>query len=299
MYHLAIISNSNTARLFRDIVYERSISRAARANGITQSAASQQLLELERQLGIQLLDRQTRPLEPTQAGELYFTYCRDMLRHEEDFLKAVENLRTQKEAVVRIASIYSIGLQELPRFEREFAQRHPRIELKISFYRPESVYTSVLDDLADFGVVSYPEVRRGLKLVHGRNEPMSVIVPEAHELAECRSIQAKQLDRQPFIAFDDDLPIRREIDRYLRERGVSVNVKRSVDNNEALKACVIAGSGISIMPHCALDRLLAIPLKDPLLRPIGLVYRRGKALTSSAKMVIEELLASSPDTVRK
>lgn len=213
-----------------------------------------------------------------------------MLRHEEDLLKAVDNLRTQKEAVVRIASIYSIGLQELPKFERDFVKRYPRIELKISFHRPESVYTSVLDDLADFGVVSYPETRRGLKLLHWRNEPMSVILPDGHELAQHRSIQAKQLDRQPFIAFDDDLPIRREIDRYLREHGVSVNVKRSVDNNEALKACVTAGSGISIMPHCTLDRLLAIPLEEPLLRPIGLVHRRGKALASAAKLVIDQLL---------
>ena len=70
------------AKLFRDIVRQRSVSRGARLNKISQSAASQQIQELERRLKVQLLDRTTRPVNITPAGKLYADFCRDILRKE-------------------------------------------------------------------------------------------------------------------------------------------------------------------------------------------------------------------------
>ena len=80
-------------QLFRDIAHTRSVSKGARANGISQSAASQQMQELERQLGITLLDRSTRPLILTPAGKLYLEYCRDALRRRDEFEAELHRLK--------------------------------------------------------------------------------------------------------------------------------------------------------------------------------------------------------------
>ena len=78
-------------------------------NDVSQSAASQHVQDLEKWLGTQLLDRATRPLVVTPAGQLYADFCRDVLRRKEEFEGALERLKQQVEGTVRVASIYSIG----------------------------------------------------------------------------------------------------------------------------------------------------------------------------------------------
>ena len=82
-------------KLFRDVAQARSLSRAATMNGISQSAATQHIQELEKQLGVMLLDRSTRPLGLTAAGRLYADLCRDVLRREEDFTAALDEVKSE------------------------------------------------------------------------------------------------------------------------------------------------------------------------------------------------------------
>ncbi len=113
-------------KLFRDIVQSRSVSRGAAMNGISQSAASQHIQELERRMDVSLLDRSVRPLETTPVGRLYFDLCRDVLRREDEFRFACERLHKQVDGLVRVASIYSIGLSEMTRLRADFERRFPR-----------------------------------------------------------------------------------------------------------------------------------------------------------------------------
>ena len=107
-------------RLFRDIAHHRSFSRGATLNRISQSAASQHVQELERSLGVELIDRSTRPLRLTDAGRLYLDYCRDMLRRHDEFEADLNRLKREVSGKVRIAAIYSVGLSEMSRIEAQF-----------------------------------------------------------------------------------------------------------------------------------------------------------------------------------
>ena len=145
-------------KLFKDIAQLKSISRGASLNGISQSAASQQIQELERQLGLTLFDRSTRPLAPTQAGKLLFDFCRDVLRREEQFQVQLENLKGLVEGALRVASIYSIGLSEMSRVQEEFTARFPNAQLHVDYLRPDKVYEAVLADQDERDVVQRPPV---------------------------------------------------------------------------------------------------------------------------------------------
>src|SRR5271156_1355447 len=106
-------------KLFRDVAHSRSVSKGAGMNGISQSAVSQYLQDLEEQLGMTLLDRGSRPLTGTEAGKLYLDMCRDTLHLRDEFQVALNHLEGQVGGGVRVASICSVGLSELTRLEGE------------------------------------------------------------------------------------------------------------------------------------------------------------------------------------
>lgn len=287
-------------RLFRDIVHAKSISRGAAANEISQSAASQHIQELEKEMNIVLLDRSTRPFTLTPAGKIYYDFCRDVLRRRELFMAALDEIKGQVEGSVRVASIYSVGLSEMSRLEAEFASRHPNAQLQVEYLRPEKVYESVLTDRADLGLLSYPEPNKEITVIPWRQEEMVVAVSPRHPLAGRPSAHPLELSGLDFVAFDEDLPIQRDVDRFLKERGVEVNVTMHFDNVQMIKEAVEFGSGISIAParilqaEIAQGRLVAVPIATrDLYRPLGIVHRRKKHFTRAAKSFLE-LLQETP-----
>ena len=293
----------DNSKLFRDIAQLKSVSRGAAQNGISQSAASQHIHELEKKLGVPLLDRSTRPLALTAVGKLYFDLCRDVLRREEEFQAAVDQLKTRVEGSVRVASIYSIGLSEMSRLQEEFSRRFPDAQLQVDYLRPQKIYEALLADQADLGLVSYPVATKELAVIPWREEEMSVAAAVWHPLAEKAILLPADLNGQDFIGFDEDLSIRRELDRFFREQGIEMRMAMQFDNIQMIKEAVALGSGISILPARTMlaeveqGRLVAIPLHAPeLVRPVGIVHRKRKRFNRAAQSFLE-LLQEAPDRV--
>ncbi|MEN6532045.1 MAG: LysR family transcriptional regulator [Bryobacteraceae bacterium] len=293
-------------QLFRDIAHQRSLSRGAQANKISQSAASQHLQDIEQQLGIMLLDRTKRPVEITEAGRLYLAFCKDVLHLKEKLDAAIDRLKTRVEGVVSVASIYSVGISEMSQLEEEFSKRLPGARLRVEYLRPEKVYDAVLSDQVDLGVVSYPSPSRQIQVIPWRRERMVLAVAPTHPLAKRDTIRLIDLDGQDYIGFDDDLPISREIRRYLDEHAVSVTKILHFDNIQSIKEAVALGSGVSILParvlrpDIALGRLVPVPLESPgLVRPLGILHRRRKKFNPAAQAFLDlliETLNSDPDS---
>jgi LysR family transcriptional regulator, transcriptional activator of the cysJI operon len=284
------------AKLFRDIAQTRSVSKGARQNGISQSAASQHLQDLEEQLGLPLLDRGSRPLIVTDAGRLYLEMCRDVLRRQDEFQAALERMKTEVEGTVRVASIYSVGLSEMSQLEQEFSRRYPEAHLEVEYLRPEKVYEAVVTDHADLGLLSYPEATKEVTVLPWRQEEMVVAVSPYHALAEKSEVRPEDLNGLDFVGFDEDLPIRRDIDRFLREHHVEVNLTLHFDNLQMIKEAVAHGEGVSIMPARIMEeevkqgRLVPIPISSlRLYRPVGIVHRRKKRFHRAGQAFLELL----------
>jgi DNA-binding transcriptional LysR family regulator len=285
-------------KLFRDVAQFRSVSKGAAMNGISQSATSQHIQALEDRFGIELLDRSTRPLGLTPAGRLYFELCREVLRRAEEFTAALDELKHEIGGTARIASIYSIGLSEMPRLREEFASLYPKASLQTEFLRPDRVYDAVLTDAADLGLISYPEHRRDVTVIPWRDESMAVALPPGHALARRSTLSGSDLDGQEFIAFDEEVIIRREIDRFLREHSVNVIRVMQFDNIQSIKEAVGSGHGISILPEPSIatdaeqGRLVSVPLDAPgFVRPVAIIHRRRKKLNRASQAFLDLLLA--------
>lgn len=270
-------------RLIRDVAHHRNLSKAARLNEVSQSAASQALQEIERELGIALFDRSTRPLTVTPAGKLYVEYCRDVLRRQDELQASLELLKKQANGIARLAAIYSVGLSEMSQIESRFAARYPEGELQVSYLRPERVWQAVEDDQADLGLMSYAESSRDVVALPWREEEMVVVVAPGHPISAHEKIIPSELEGQVFVGFDDDLPIQDQIERYLRENKVVVEMALRFDNIQMIKEAVAHGAGISIMPERVIridleqKRLVGIRLEPAkLFRPVRIVHRRRK-----------------------
>ncbi len=287
-------------KLFRDVVIERSVSRGAELNEITQSAASQQLKELENQCRVQLLDRARRPLAPTPAGELFLNFCNEVLREKEELDAALSEFQEDVEGVVHLSSIYSVGLSEVVSLQEEFRKRSPQAVLQVEYLRPERVYDAVLTGRSDLGIVSYPTATRDLVVIPWRQEEMVVAAAPTHPLAEFPSLHPSQLEGVNFVAFDHDLPIQHHIDRYLREQKVTVRKVIHLDNLDSIREAVAQKVGVTIAPKPALKsfleqgRIIAIPIiPRTLRRPLGIVHRKKRKFSRSVSSFLDLLLERS------
>src|SRR5262244_2471726 len=155
--------NLDTLRLFCDVVRLRSFSRAASGNGVTQSAASQAIQQLEAELDVPLLDRSRRPLVPTEAGQVFFEACRDLLQGFDNARASLLASKQRVEGTVRVAAIYSVGLHDMSRHMQPFMATHPQAKVLLECLHPHKVVEAVLRDEADIGILSYPSATRALK----------------------------------------------------------------------------------------------------------------------------------------
>jgi DNA-binding transcriptional LysR family regulator len=272
------------------------MTRGAEICGVSQSAASQQLQETERVLGVDLLDRGTRPFELTEAGRLYYEFCRDVLRRKEEFDGQLDQLKGRVQGTVRVAAIYSVGISDMARLEMEVGARMPEAQLLVEYLRPEKVYDAVVTDQADLGLVSYPESNREVTAIPWREDRMMVAAAPSHPLAAKEKLVPSDLAQGDFVAFDDDLRVGREVKRYLKDAGIPVNVVMHFDNTQTLKEAVILGAGVSILPVRVLrndieqGRLVAIPIEGcALVRPLGIIHRRRKTFNLAAQVFLELL----------
>ena len=287
-----------TLKIFCDLVETRSFSQAAERNFVTQSAVSQQVRGLETRFKRRLLERVRgrRELHLTQAGEAFFEASREVLTA---YGRLEENMRQLSGTVggtVRVATVYSVGLHELPPVVREFMGLYPRAKIDLEYSRTTRVVRDVLSGAVDVGVVAYPEKRRGLEVVPLGGDRLVFISRPEHPLAKRKKLKAADLQGQNFVHFERDIPTRRATDRILRAHGVTVQRAAEFDNIETIKRAVEVGLGVAVVPRpSVLDerrsgQLAVVPLAEPeWVRTVGAVYRSDRALSTAARKFVELL----------
>ncbi len=297
-------------KVFCDVVVQRSFSRAAEENGISQSGASQMVSQLEDRLGTKLIDRSKRPFVLTPEGEVYYEGSRKLVQRYYALEEEVRTLHQEVAGRVGVASIYSVGLSHLNRYVQEFLSQHPKANVRLQYQHPQRVYEMIETDQVDLGLISYPKSSRTIKAIPWREEPMVLVCAANHKLAKCNSVHVQELDGLDMVGFDENLEIRREIDRTLAAKDVQVNVVMEFDNTEIIKRAVEINAGVSLLPEPTVEHevrsgsLVALPLAGiDMHRPLGIILRRGKELGKTARRFMQllqekaqaEARASAPD----
>jgi LysR family transcriptional regulator, transcriptional activator of the cysJI operon len=283
-------------RFFVDLVREQSFTKVAERNFITQPAVSLSMQKLEEELGTKLLERTTRKVLVTEDGQIFYDYARDILDKIQEVKSVLQERQDRVLGTVRLATVHSVGLYELPASLKEFIRRYPEVNIHIEYQLSEQVYHSVLDGDADLGLVAYPEPRNAITVLPFFEDELVLICGTDHPLAKQETVSLHELSAQPFVAFECEIPTRKAIDELLVRHGVRVEIRMQCDNIEILKKMVEVGLGISLVPLLSVGEearsgaLKVLRIQDHTVRrPLAIIHRKAKALSRPQRAFVELL----------
>jgi DNA-binding transcriptional LysR family regulator len=264
------------------IVRHGSFSHAARELNLTQPAVSMQVAQLERRLGLPLLERVGKRAFPTRAGEVLLAHAARAFRELQAGVERLHELRGVVAGRVRLGTSASISVYLLPRALGRFRARFPAIDLVVVTGTASEVARGLVANDLDVGLVSLPLRERELAVTPFYRDELVAIAPPAPRWRRHGPIRADELAGQPLILFDRASTVRREIDAWFARAHVTARAAMELGNTEAMKKFVEAGLGLSVTSEfsvkadVAARRLAAMRLAPSLIRQIGLVRRRDK-----------------------
>ena len=286
----------DVCKLFCDLIETQSFSATADLHGVTQSAVSQKIRSLENHFNVPLLERGRNRVRLTPEGALFLEASGKMLSTYEELHEGIDALQSKVEGLLKIATVLSVGMHELPIYVNRFREQFPNVELRIEYRRASQVYSEVIDGRIDLGLVAYPRRRKGVIVHSFWKDRLVVICSNSHPLAKRLSVTVEDLADSEMVGFEPDLPSQKAIEDMFQQAGVEIHQRLCFDNVDTVKKAVEMGQGVAIVPmraaHVEVEtgRLTALMLNDPnCWRPLGILGKRSRAVTPVMREFISVL----------
>src|SRR5580765_6268330 len=283
-------------KVFCDLAETESFTKAAQINNVTQSAVSQQISSLERQFKSLLIERSKKKFRLTREGQVLYDFSKQIIQTFEALQSRLQEIKDIISGTIRVATIYSIGLHDLPPYIKRFLKDYPTVHIHVEYRRANQVYEDVLGNVVDVGLVAYPNKDAKLEIVPLRKDPLVLICHPQHPFAKQKGIKLKNLSGQKFIGFQPDIPTRKALDKLLKENNVEVEHVMEFDNIETVKRAVEIDAGVAIVPQgtvlreVAKQTLAQVGLDDgEFFRPLAAIYKRNKVLSPAMKQFLAVL----------
>jgi len=285
-----------TLKAFCDLAETESFTKAAQINQVTQSAVSQQISSMERLFKSLLIERSKKKFRLTREGQVLYDYSKQIIQTYDSLFNKLQEIKNIISGIVRVATIYSIGLHELPPYLKKFLKAYPTVNVHVEYRRSNQVYEDVLSNIVDLGLVAYPAREPKLEIVPLRKDTLVLVCHPQHSFAKARAVKLRDLNGQKFIGFEPDIPTRRAIDRVLKAQDVTVQHVMEFDNIETVKRAVEIDAGIAIVPRGTITQevskqtLAEIKIDDvELFRPLAAIHKKNKVLSPAMKQFLAVL----------
>ena len=280
-------------KVFCDLAETESFTKAAQINEVTQSAVSQQISALERLFKALLIERSKKRFRLTREGQVLYDYSKQIIQTYDGLHTKLSELKEIISGTIRLATIYSIGLHDLPSYVKRFMKSYPTVNVHVEYRRANQVYDDVMSNVVDMGLIAYPVKDPKMEIVALRKEPLILICHPQHPFAKLKTVKLKALTGQNVIGFEPDIPTRKALDKILKEHGVEVKHVMEFDNVETVKRAVEIDAGVSIVPQGTISQeiakqtLVAVDIEDgDFFRPIAAIYKKNKVLSPAMKQFL-------------
>jgi len=280
-------------KVFCDLTETESFTKAAQLNQVTQSAVSQQISSLERVFKSLLIERSKKRFRLTREGQVLYDYSKQVIQTYQALHHKLKEIKELISGTIRVATIYSVGLHDLPPYVKKFLKVHSTVNVHVEYRRANQVYEDVIGNVVDLGLVAYPVRDNKLDIVALRKDPLVLICHPQHPLAKAKSVRLKSLSGLKFIGFEPDIPTRKALDRILKDHAVQVQHVMEFDNIETVKRAVEIDAGVAIVPQgtvlqeLAKQTLAQVTLDDgDFFRPLAVIYKKNKVLSPAMKAFI-------------
>ncbi|WP_432694908.1 LysR family transcriptional regulator [Marinobacterium sp. YM272] len=281
-----------TLQAFAQVADSGSFSIAAEKLFLTQSAVSKRIAHLEEQVDCRLFDRIGRRITLTEAGRTLLPQAHKILHALEDAALSLQNLSGEVAGPLSLAASHHISLHRLPPVLRDFSNRYPGVELKLSFDESEAAYDNVLNGELELALItlapsSDPRIHAETLWV----DHLQYVVSSEHPLAKLDRPNLEALTRYPALLPAPTTFTHQLVRNQLSEQGLKPNLGLSTNYLDTIRMMVRIGLGWSLLPETMIDDgLTRLPIsKESIQRPLGLIYHRDRTLSNAARELVNLL----------
>jgi DNA-binding transcriptional LysR family regulator len=272
--------------VFNTVVELGSLTKAAEALNLTQSAVSYSIANLESEFGFPLLIRSRSGITLTSNGQRILISIRTVLHWDEKLKQEAASIKGIEVGTVRIGAFTSVCIQWLPRLLKNFKQEHPLIEIKIFQGGYQDIEEWITNGVIDFGSLPTTETFETIPL---KKDRILCILPNNHPLSNQDKVRIEQLENESFITLKSGY--NHDIKRILKETGVTLKNRFEMADDQAIIAMVENELGVSTMPELVLQSMpykgTALSLEPEQHRIIGIAAISLKEISPAAKRFIE------------
>lgn len=284
-------------KVFEAVARHNSFTRAAEELFLTQPTVSMQVKQLTKAVGMPLFDQIGKRLYLTQAGEELVKTCRQIFEQLDQFEMRVADLKGLKQGRLKIAVI-TTAKYFIPRLLGPFCQRYPGIDISLQVTNHELILNRLNDNLDDLYVMSQLPENIELSYKQILENPLVVVAPVTHPLAQEKNISLERVGTEPFIMREPGSGTRKAVQSLFDERKIQLKVRLDLGSNEAIKQAIAGGLGISVLSAHTLtldspnSQLTVLDVENfPIERYWYAIYPSGKQLSIVARTFLEYLLS--------
>ena len=286
---------------FLEIVRLKSFSKAAQTCYRTQPAISAQVRQLEQELRTALFERFGSRITLTTAGKIFSEYAEQMLELRRRAQNTINELDHNPRGELVIAANEATCIYVLPEVFAEYKSSFPPVQMLVDRSYGSRVVEAVMENIADFGLTQLPVEEKRLQVVNVHRDEIRLIVPAKHPLSSKTAIDCQDLVDHPLLLPKSGVT-RARLNAWFEMVEEKIQISMELDSTEMMKRFVMAGLGVSFLAvsNCqeeiAASKLKAIPLApEPMIRRLGLIYRRDKPLSKAALGFIQIILDNMGD----
>lgn len=286
---------------FLEIVRLKSFSKAAQTCFRTQPAISAQVRQLEQELRAELFERFGSRISLTTAGKIFGEYAEQMLDLRRRAQDSIAELERNPRGELVIAANEATCIYVLPQVFSQYRQLFPAVQLQVDRSYGARVVEAVMENSADFGLTQLPVEEKRLQVANIHRDEIRMITAAVHPLAGLKSVTPQDLVDHSLL-LPKSGKTRSRLNEWMDAVEDEVQVSMELDSTEMLKRFVMAGLGVSFLAvsNCreevAAGKLRAISLApEPMIRRLGLIYRKDKALSKAALGFIQVVLENLGD----
>ena len=292
-------STLHQLKVFETVARLTSITRAAEELSLTQPTVSMQIKQLTQNIGVPLFEQIGKKLYLTQAGQELVITCREIFNELARFEMKIGDFQGMKQGKLRLATITTTKYF-MPRAIAPFCQLYPGVDVALEITNHERVLERLNENLDDLYIISKVPNRLDVALHPFLENPLVVIAPKNHPLAQEKNIPITRLHNEQFIMRERGSGTRAAVEQLFAKHGVSVKVRLELGGNEAIKQAIGVGLGISVLsqhtftPEAAMSGLIILDVQHfPIERHWYVVYPADKQLSILASTFFDFLQKES------
>jgi DNA-binding transcriptional LysR family regulator len=291
-------------QIFEAIAQHGSFTRAAEELFLTQPTVSQQMKQLTKAIGVPLYEQIGKRIYLTDAGKAVLEVGRDISQRFNDLEMTLADIKGLKQGNLKLAAI-TTAKYFVPRILGTFRQRYPGINISLQIANRQQILDRLANNLDDLYFIGQPPDNLEINLRHFLDNPLVVIAPRNHPLAQEKLISLERLIEEPLIMRESGSGTRMAVESFFAENRLKMLVEMEIGSNEAIKQAIVGGLGLSILSRHSLalegpqGPLVVLDVDGfPIQKHWYVIYSSNKKLSIVAQTFLDYLLTEGKESAQ-